>query len=199
MTTATGKTNLVLASGSPRRREFLSSLKLDFEVLPADLDESLREGEEASTYVARLAVEKARSVAARRPGAVVLAADTTVVLRGEVLGKPTDAAEATAMLRRLSGQVHRVLTGVAVCGRGEPRSEVVETAVTFAAMTEAQVAFYVATGEPFDKAGGYGIQGVGGAFVQRIEGSYSNVVGLPLAETLSLLRAAGLALPWDVR
>jgi septum formation protein len=188
---------LVLASQSPRRRELLEQLGVPHEVRPASTDESVLPGEPARAYVQRVAREKARAV----PGELVLAADTAVVLRGEVLGKPRDAEDARRMLAALSGTAHEVLTGVCVrWGTGEGAVEleaVVSTAVRFAPLRAAEIAWYVATGEPLDKAGAYAIQGAGGAFVLGVEGSVSNVVGLPLAETAELLRRAGLPLPWD--
>lgn len=193
-----GQTALVLASGSPRRRAFLEQLGLSFSVVPADLDESVHAGELPAAYVERLAREKAQAVAARHPGQPVLAADTTVVLAERVLGKPADPAEARLMLRDLCGREHRVLTGVALAGRSI-RTRVVETFVELREASDAEIAWYVDTGEPLDKAGAYAIQGVGGFLVRGIRGSYSNVVGLPLAETLALLEAEGVALPWRAR
>lgn len=193
-----GQTALVLASGSPRRRAFLEQLGLSFTVTPAELDEQLLPGELPAAYVERLARQKAQTVARRHPGARILAADTTVVLGEEVLGKPGDPAEALTMLRRLCGRTHRVLTGVALSGE-ELRARVVETRVVFREASDAELSWYVATGEPLDKAGAYGLQGIGGFLVRRIEGSHSNVIGLPLAETLELLATEGIALPWSGR
>jgi septum formation protein len=186
---------LVLASRSPRRRELLEQLGLAVEVRPADADETVRPGEDPRAYAARVARDKARAI----PGDLVLGADTAVVLRGEVLGKPSDAEDARRMLALLSGTAHEVLT--AVCVRrpadGAELEALVSTAVRFAPLGPAEIAWYVGTGEPLDKAGAYAIQGAGGAFVLDVRGSVSNVVGLPLAETVELLRRAGLALPWD--
>ncbi|WP_242346895.1 Maf family protein [Anaeromyxobacter terrae] len=188
---------LVLASQSPRRRELLAQLGVPHEVLPANTDESVRPGEPAREYVARVAREKARAV----PGELVLAADTAVVLGGEVLGKPRDAEDARRMLAALSGSAHEVLTGVCIrrlMGADALELEaVVSTTVRFAPLDPASIAWYVGTGEPLDKAGAYAIQGAGGAFVLAVQGSVSNVVGLPLAETAELLRRAGHPLPWD--
>jgi septum formation protein len=178
---------VLLASGSPRRRELLAQLGCTFAVLPPDVDESVQAGESPTAYVDRLAVEKAHAVEAD-PDTLVIAADTTVDLGGEILAKPVDAADAAAMLRRLSGRTHRVHTGVAVRRGGEVRHEVVTSLVTFVPLSEADVEWYVATGEPLDKAGGYAVQGSGGVFVQRVRGSVSNVVGLPLH---TLVRLAG--------
>lgn len=180
---------LILASASPRRRELLDRMGLAHVVVPADVDETPLPGEAPEELVSRLAEAKAthvlRAHAADRP--VVLAADTVVVVDGTVLGKPADAADAAAMLRRLSGRTHEVLTGVAVA-RGDRVEVVVErTAVTFAELDDAEIAAYVGTGEPLDKAGAYGIQGRGGNFVTRIEGSYDNVVGLPTRTVRDLL------------
>ena len=189
---------LTLASRSPRRRELLEQIGIALEVVPADTDESVHAGEGARGYVLRVAREKARAVA----GALVLGADTAVVLEGVVLGKPADAADAARMLRALSGTRHEVLTGVCVRRGGPDPLEleaVVRTEVEFAPLGEVEIAWYVSTGEPLDKAGAYAIQGAGGAFVREVRGSVSNVVGLPLAETADLLRRAGLALPWEGR
>jgi septum formation protein len=191
---------LVLASASPRRRELLESLGLTPEVRPVPADESVLPGESPADYVRRLAAKKARAVAAAE-GELVLAADTAVLAGGEVLGKPRDAIDAGRMLRTLSGTAHQVLTGIhgrrAGPGADAEAGAVVVTQVRFTTLTEAQIAWYVATGEPLDKAGAYAIQGKGGAFVRSIRGSASNVVGLPLEETLALLARLGFPLPWE--
>jgi septum formation protein len=191
---------LVLASGSPRRRELLALLGLPFEVVPADVDESVRTGELPADLVRRLALDKIEAVEAINaldggPSAdvVVLAADTVVEVAGAILGKPADADDARRMLRAMSARTHRVHTGVAVRGDGGTVTEVVTTAVTMATMSDAAIEWYVATGEPMDKAGAYAIQGAGGAFVTGIEGSASNVVGLPLATVVELLGRQGVA------
>jgi len=192
---------LVLASQSPRRRELLLSLGLEADVRPARTDEAVRPGEPAPGYVRRVAREKAHAVPSA-PGEVVLAADTAVVLGSEVLGKPSGPDDARRMLRALSGRTHVVLTGVhgrRPAAPGAPEAEeavLVSTAVRFATLSDAQVDWYAATGEPLDKAGAYAIQGLGGAFVRGVAGSVSNVVGLPLAETLALLGRLGVAPPW---
>ena len=171
----------MLASASPRRAELLTRAGYPFDVAPPGIDERRRAGEAPRDYVARLAAEKAAAVAPRHPGRIVLAADTTVVVDSAVLGKPRDPGDAAGMLRRLSGRAHDVLTGVAV-RRGEVCLRAVErTTVHLAALDEATIAWYVATGEPSDKAGAYGMQGIASRFVTRIDGSCSNVVGLPLA------------------
>jgi septum formation protein len=197
MHTPEGQFRLVLASASPRRRELLAQLGLRFEVAAADLDETPHQGEGAEAYVMRLAREKAREVAARHPAAWVLAADTTVVLGEELLGKPRDAAEAREMLGRLSGRTHEVHTGMALLGPGGEQARVVRTRVTFRTLSAGEIAWYAGTGEPLDKAGSYAIQGKGGFLVDSVEGSPTNVIGLPLGEALELLARAGLPLPWS--
>lgn len=183
---------LILASGSPRRAELLARAGYRFEVVPPDIDERRQAGEAPRDYVARLAAAKAAAVAPRYPERVVLAADTTVVVDSTVLGKPQDPDDAAGMLRRLSGRAHDVLTGVAVRHGGACVSAVEQTAVHLADLDEALIGWYVATGEPSDKAGAYGVQGIASRFVTRVEGSYSNVVGLPLALVDRLLaRLAG--------
>ena len=178
---------LVLASASPRRAALLAGAGRAFEVVPANVDERRQPAEPAREYVDRLARAKAAAVAGRHPGRIVIGADTVVVSGGTVLGKPRDADDAAGMLRRLSGRAHQVLTGVAV-RRGERCVSAVEsTVVHFAALDDAQIAWYVGTGEPSDKAGAYGLQGSGARFVTRIEGSRSNVVGLPLDRLERLL------------
>lgn len=182
---------LILASGSPRRRELLTGLGLAFSVQPVDLDETPLEGEDPSAYVTRLAAAKAR--ARTEPDEMTLAADTIVVLDGELLGKPGDPDEARGMLGRLAGREHQVLTGVAVYeGTGERLVSGVESSrVTIAALSDEEIAWYVATGEPLDKAGSYAIQDLGALFVERVEGNYTNVVGLPLPLTYSLFGQLG--------
>lgn len=186
-------TRLVLASASPRRADLLRSVGLDFEVRPADIDETPRAGEDAIEYVCRLSIEKARAiacdVASHDAGEIILAADTTVELGGRILGKPADDREAADMLRSLSGRTHRVHSGVTVVRGSLTNTISSTTAVTFAATTDEMIARYVATREPRDKAGGYAIQGLGAALVIRVEGSLTNVIGLPLAETIALLAA----------
>jgi len=180
---------LVLASASPRRADLLRAAGFDFEVVAVDVDERARAGERPRDYVRRLAAEKsARGVEtiAAQDG-VVLGADTTVVVDGEILGKPGDDREAAAMLRRLSGRRHEVLTGVSVRRAGREVGRVETTTVEFAPLTEADVAWYVASGEGRDKAGAYAVQGLASRFIPRVEGSYSNVVGLPIAAVVELL------------
>lgn len=179
---------LILASRSPRRSELLAAAGIPFEVLAAEIDETPRAGEAPDAYVERLAIEKARAVLALRPAAAVLGADTTVTIDGLILGKPASAAEATDMLRRLSGRVHDVLTGVALVSAEGVHSAVDRTRVWFEAMTDEDISWYVESGEPVDRAGGYAIQGLASRFIPRIEGSYTNVVGLPVALVSSILR-----------
>jgi septum formation protein len=206
---------LILASASPRRRELLAQAGFSFTVESADVDESLRDGEEPAAYVLRLAVEKAQAVFARHSessgvplsGApfmtassswvglnnaplIVLGADTSVVLDGEILAKPEDAADAMRMLRRLSGRTHQVLTGVAAVTRAGVVSGVETTEVVFAPIPETALAAYCATVEPLDKAGAYGIQGYAARWIPRIDGCYFNVMGLPIARTTGLIEAA---------
>jgi septum formation protein len=186
----TGRARLVLASGSPRRHQLLRCIGLDFTAIAPDIDESPAEGEDPVAYVERLAREKADAVPAR-DGDIVLAADTTVALDGTILGKPGDDAEARRMLRALSGRRHQVHTGVAVRSDGRVGSAVATTHVTMARIGELDMDWYIRTGEPLDKAGAYALQDGGGLFVEALEGSASNVVGLPLALVAELLTEAG--------
>jgi septum formation protein len=185
---------LILASASPRRRELLAATGLAFEIIPADIDESPRWGEPAETYVQRLAVAKAQAVAQRHPGAVVLGADTTVTIDGLLLGKPQTPDEARWMLGRLSGREHTVVTGVAVVAAATARSAVavIGSRVRMRPFAMPTIVWYLATGEPQDKAGAYAIQGLGAALIECVEGSYTNVVGLPLTETLAMLGSFGI-------
>jgi len=185
---------LILASASPRRRELLGSLDVPFEVDPAEADETLPDGMEPREAAALLARRKAHEVALRRPEDWVLGADTIVVLGQEIMGKPADEADAVRMLRALSGREHLVITGVCLLNRdrGIERCDAVETKVRFRELSEAEITGYVQTGEPMDKAGAYAIQGGAAGFVEAVEGSYSNVVGLPLERVGELLREEGL-------
>ena len=182
---------LVLASASPRRADLLRAAGIPFEVFPVHIDEHFRLGEKPEHAVARLAETKARVAAASHADAVVVGADTTVVIRGEVLGKPADAADASRMLRLLSGRTHEVLTGVCVCHRGRRLVHVEPTRVRMAQLGESEIAWYVSTQEPFDKAGGYAVQGLASRFIEGIDGSYSNVVGLPISSVYELLKELG--------
>lgn len=183
---------IFLASTSPRRRELLQQIGLAFSVLKVDVDESLREGERPADYVVRLAREKAEAGLALVDGGVVVAADTTVVIGDQVLGKPASEVEAFAMWQRLSGRMHQVLTGVAVGDARRIEAVMVSTQVHFRTISQAEMDAYWRSGEPRDKAGGYAIQGLGAIFVDAIEGSYSNVVGLPLSETAAVLGRFGI-------
>ena len=199
------KTGLILASSSPRRAQILRDAGFSFSVLPAAVDESPLRGESAVQHVQRLAREKALATSQRiRGAAVIIGADTVVVVGGKILGKPRSRADARRMLRLLSGRKHRVLTGLAVLKLVSPshgrrphrvgflRCRVESTAVWFARLTPREIADYVASGEPMDKAGAYAIQGRAGRFITRIDGCYFNVVGLPLARLYRLLRVAGI-------
>lgn len=179
---------IYLASQSPRRRELLSQIGIEFEVFPVDVDESVLPGESAKAYVERMALIKAEAACALVPNPwPVLTSDTIVILDGRILLKPKDKADGLATLKSLSGRTHEVKTAIAVAYKGQIRSEVVTTEVTFRALGEAEIEDYWQTGEPLDKAGSYGIQGIAGKFVKGINGSYSSVVGLPLMETEQLL------------
>lgn len=181
---------LVLASASPRRRDLLAQIGISAAVVPADIEERRHPGEPPDAYVSRLALEKARAVQRLHPEATVLGADTTVVLEGMILNKPHDAVEAAHMLRSLSGRAHEVLTGIAVLRGEHAYTHVEATTVVFGSIPEQELARYLASGDPLDKAGAYGIQGFAARWIPRIEGDFFNVVGLPLAATLRLLRAA---------
>ena len=200
--------SIYLASRSPRRRELLRQIGVAFEIIPlrvaqqrgADVDETPRAGELPADYVLRIAVEKAQAAAgmllARRLAArPMLAADTTVVCDGVILGKPADAADAARMLTRLSGRAHSVLTAVAVARGENLDTRISESQVWFRELAADEIRRYVATGESRDKAGAYAVQGRAAAFITRIEGSYSGIMGLPLAETADLLRSHGIVVP----
>jgi len=183
---------LILASASPRRAELLRAAGINFIVRAADVDETIHPGESPDDYVLRLSREKALAVA--RDDELTLGADTTVVINGEIAGKPVDDEDARRMLRALNGQWHEVLTGVTLARASQVLSDVASTRVKFAEMSEAEVDWYVATGEPMDKAGAYAIQGHAALFVERIEGSYSNVVGLPVQMVYRLAGEMGAEL-----
>lgn len=184
---------VLLASQSPRRRDLLDLIGVLHEVWPADIDESWLPGEAPAVHAERLAREKALALARENPKAAVIGADTIVVLDGDILGKPVDAADAARMLRRLSGRTHTVLTAVAVARDGRVESGVESVEVTFRALSDAQIERYIATGEPMDKAGAYGIQGYGAVLVERIHGDYFAVMGLALGRLVGLLQRVGLA------
>jgi len=181
---------LILASASPRRAELLRAAGFAFEVVVADVDESARPGEKPSMYVRRLAAEKSAAALSivKDPHAVVLGADTTVVVDDDILGKPASDADAAVMLRRLSGRGHQVLTGISLRRGAQEIGRVESTTVHFAPLTAEDVAWYVASGEGRDKAGAYAIQGLASRFIPEIDGSYANVVGLPVAAVAELLR-----------
>ncbi len=184
---------LVLASASPRRAALLDQLGVRYTIDPADIDERERADEAPNDYVRRIALTKAETVCGRRGRAEpVLGADTAVVIDDRIIGKPADYTEAAAILGKLSGRWHEVYTGVALVHR-EASIIAVRTRVKFRALEQAEIAAYWDTGEPCDKAGAYAIQGIAGAFVERIDGSYSNVVGLPLMETLTALTRIGIS------
>ena len=172
---------LVHASGSPRRAEILNSVGWEFEKAIPDVDESVIADEAPEVYVQRLAAEKARAVAVSFPGRLVLAADTTVVIGGEIIGKPADLEDARRMIGKLSGRWHEVLTGVAVCQNGTEKAGMQSTRVKFAQMSEGEIDFLVAEGDPLDKAGAYAVQAQAALFIEGIEGDYWNVVGLPVS------------------
>ena len=182
---------LHLASTSPRRRKILASLGLDFDVVTADVDETPKDGETPAEMVLRLSVAKAQA-AEIDAGGVVLGSDTAVVVDDKALGKPRNREDGLAMLELLSGRAHRVLTGVAVCHLRGTTTALSETRVYFREISRDEALAYWQSGEPQDKAGAYAIQGLGGAFVEHIEGSYTGVVGLPVFETIDLLRDAGI-------
>jgi septum formation protein len=187
---------LILASASPRRADLLREAGIDVEIQPANVDEDVEPGEPPETYVRRVAEAKGRAISERTPGRYVLAADTAVVIDGEILGKPASPEDATRMLRMLSGRSHQVVSGVCLMKDGHPvvETEVAVTVVEFAGLSPAEIAWYVGSGESTDKAGGYGIQGLASRFVTRIAGSYSNVVGLPIAVVYRMCTTAGLLL-----
>jgi septum formation protein len=178
---------LILASASPRRRDLLIQAGLCFDVLPAHIDEARHPNEDPATYVQRLALEKAQTIHALHPNAIVLGADTTVILHNRILNKPTDLADAERMLRALSGQIHQVHTGIAVVTSTVQRTHVETTNVFFSTIPAADLAHYLSTGDSLDKAGAYGIQGYAARWITRIEGDFFNVVGLPIAATITLL------------
>ena len=188
MATLTLLPPVILASASPRRAELLGAAGIPFTVRPVDVDERPRADEAPVDYVVRVALDKVQACVAA-PDAVVLAADTAVVVDGCILGKPADPADAARMLRTLSGRAHDVLTGVAVRRGARTAVEVCSTGVTFAPLSDDDIAWYVASGEPADKAGAYAVQGLASRFVERIDGSYSNVVGLPVALVCRMLGA----------
>lgn len=185
---------VILASNSPRRKELLRQIGLEFSVDPADVDERVLPDEPPEQYAVRVALDKARVAAVRARAGLIIAADTIVVLDGEILGKPADAEDATRMLTKLSGRAHTVITGLAIkdASTGKELTRASSTRVWFRAITQREIAAYVSTGEPLDKAGAYGIQQRGALLVDKIEGCYFNVVGLPLSLLGELLQAFGV-------
>jgi septum formation protein len=183
---------VILASQSPRRRELLALVGIAHEVRPADIDETYLAGEQPKAHAERLARGKAATIAERDRNAVVIGSDTIVVVDGDVLGKPGDEAEAARMLERLSGRAHTVVTAVAVAWRGETRSAVEEVGVEFHPLSRAEIDAYVATREPMDKAGAYGIQGFGATIVARVDGDYFAVMGLPIQRLIRVLGELGI-------
>jgi septum formation protein len=185
--------SFILASASPRRRELLGALGLDFAVIPSGVNEEFLEGETAKEHVLRLSREKALAVADKNPGAWVMGADTIVVIDGEVLGKPRSREEAGKMLSRLSGKKHRVLTGFSIVRNDMDivKSDLVESSVFFKDLSRDELEWYIETEEPYDKAGGYAVQGRAAFFIKEIRGSHTNVIGLPLCEVMTALKAVG--------
>jgi septum formation protein len=189
-------TQWVLASSSPRRQELLKLLLADFEVLPSDVDESIRVAERPESMVLRLAREKAVAVQERRPSSFIVGADTVVVCEEEILGKPASHEEARSMLRRLSGRTHQVLTGVCLLHLDGLLVECPTTNVTFRRLSEPEIESYLQSEEPFDKAGAYAIQGLGARFIDRIDGCYFNVVGLPVSRLYQMMKRLNVELSW---
>jgi septum formation protein len=182
---------LILASASPRRAELLRAAGIPFDILPVEIDERFFPGERPERAVARVAEAKAVAAASARPDDVVLGADTTVVIRDQVLAKPVDAEDAARMLRLLSGRTHGVLTGICLCHRGRRLVHVEPTRVRMAHIADPEIAWYVSSAEPYDKAGGYAVQGLASRFIEGIDGSYTNVVGLPISNVYQLLKELG--------
>lgn len=186
---------MILASASPRRKELLELAGLSFDVIPGDVDEAFQEGETPEDHVIRLSREKALAVSARHPEAWVLGADTIVLINGDILGKPRTKDEAKGMLGKLNGRAHRVITGFTILKKetGAAVSDAVESTVVFKDMSPDEIEWYAGTEEPYDKAGGYAVQGRGASLIREVRGSYTNVVGLPLCEVVDALRKIGAA------
>ncbi len=184
--------DLILASGSPRRRDFLANMGLKFVIDKPDADETVRDGETPRAYVERICAEKAAIVAARNPGKIVLAADTAVVCKDVIIGKPEDREDAKRIIRMLSGNTHQVMTGVCIIKDGVERHIFESSAVTFAKLDEELIDIYVASGECDDKSGAYAVQGIGAMFIEKVEGSVSSVVGLPVCQVREALAEFGL-------
>ena len=188
------KPRLILASSSPRRRDLLASIGFEFDVIPSHIPEEREKDETPEEYVARLSREKARTIAAKHPDRWVVAADTTVALGDEILEKPVDPADARRMLAKIAGQTHVVYTAITLTciAKSYADTHICTSEVRMLPLSGKDIAWYVATGEPLDKAGSYAAQGVGGMFIDSIHGSYTNVVGLPLASLFQMLRKAGI-------
>lgn len=185
----------MLASASPRRRQLLAQAGIEFEIVESGVDEHRADGETGPDFALRMACEKALAVSLRRPDALILGADTVVEIDGEILGKPQDRSEARTMLHKLSGRVHRVFTGFALARAASlVESDAIVSGVRFRELSEAEVEQYIATNEPYDKAGGYAIQGDAGDFIAAVEGSTANVMGLPIDEVLEALRRHGVGI-----
>jgi len=190
---------IILASGSPRRRELLSGMGLDFEIKVSGIEEEPLAGESPREHALRLAQEKALSICAS-PEAFVIGADTIVIIEGEVLGKPENPGQAREMLQKLSGRTHQVITGYSIVRNQEVLvSEAVESSVVFNNISEEELTWYIKTSEPYDKAGAYAMQGIGAVFIREIHGSFTNVIGLPLAELAKSLRTVGALRLEDLR
>ncbi len=183
---------IILASKSPRRKELLSMMGLDFTVQTADIDETMDQRQTPAHEVAAVSARKAEKIAREQPDDVIVSADTIVVIDGKILGKPKDEQDAARMLGLLSGRTHTVYTGLTVHANGESKTQVVATDVTFRELTDAEIAAYIATKEPMDKAGAYGIQGYGSMFVSHLNGDYFCVMGLPVCTLAGMLRSAGV-------
>ena len=185
---------IILASGSPRRQELFSWLGLDFETMVPEVDESIRNGEDPGEYCSRISRDKADSIGLSYRQALVVAADTIVVISGRILGKPAHAADACSQLKLLQGTMHEVYTGYTITYETRSTTRVIRTRVYFRPMSDGEIRWYISTGEPLDKAGSYGLQGIGSLFVERIEGSYTNVIGLPMSDLYNDLKGFGIAL-----
>ena len=185
---------IILASGSPRRKELFSWLGLDFETKVPEVDESIRSGEEPGDYCSRISGDKAQSIHRSNRQALIVAADTIVVVHGKILGKPADASDALSQLRLLQGAMHEVYTGYTITHETRSITRVIRTRVYFRPMSDGEITWYISTGEPMDKAGSYGLQGIGALFIESIEGSYTNVIGLPMSDLYNDLKGFGVAL-----
>jgi septum formation protein len=185
---------IILASGSPRRNELFSWFGLDFETKVPEIDESIQKGEVPGEYCSRISRDKAASIGHAYRQALIIAADTVVVVRGKILGKPADASDACNQLRLLQGAMHEVYTGYTITHETRSTTRVIRTRVYFRSMSDEEITWYISTGEPMDKAGSYGLQGIGSLFIESIEGSYTNVIGLPMSDLYNDLKGFGIAL-----